>query len=168
MMIQKINKLLLFLSGIGLITLMLLITIGVITRYVFGYSIPTAYAITENYLMPLTVFAAVGYVYQTGIFPKVDVFIEKIHNQRTKQIVNIVIHVVELILFIFITYFFYQYTVYSVTYNLAFSANSIDFPLSPGYILITLAFLWLSIMIVVRIINTIKGKEKEPFSGNVE
>jgi len=159
-MINRVNKVLVLISGVGLISLMLLITAGVFTRYILGYSIPAAYAITEEYLMPLTIFTALGYAYYTGIFPKVDVFVEKFRSDKAQKIVQAIITMIEFILFAMITYFFFQYTLYAFSNKLGFSANSINFPLGPMYLLITIAFLWKSILIMVNFVVLLKDEDK--------
>ena len=148
--VNKVDQFMIFLAGVGLISLMLLISVGVVTRYIFGYSIPAAYAITENYLMPLAVLGALGFAYRSGIFPRVDTFVKKIGNESIRNIINSITILVELLLFVFITYYLFKYSFYTIANGNGFNANGLDFPLYPVYILMSFSFLWLSFAMFLK------------------
>lgn len=154
--IDRINFLSVLISGIALAGLMILITAGVFTRYVLSFSIPTAYEIVENYLMPISVFVALGYAYSSGIFPRVDAFTEKIKSAKTKKIVDSIIIFVELLIFIVITYYLLQLTIHSIDTGMGFKTNGINFPLYPIHFLITIGFIWKTLMVFNNLIRKIK------------
>lgn len=154
--INRINVVSVIISGIALAGLMILITAGVFTRYILNFSIPTAYEIVENYLMPIGVFVALGYAYSSGIFPRVDAFTEKIKSAKTKKIIDCLVIAVELIIFIFITYYLLHLTFNSIKTGMGFKTNGINFPLYPIHFLIMLGFVWKCFLIVVNLIQKLK------------
>lgn len=163
---DKINKgmdrLTLVVSGIGLAGLMLLITAGVISRAFFNFSIPAAYEIVEVYLMPLTIFVALGYSYKSGIFPRIDNFVENLQSPKLRQVINAIIVLIELLIFAFVTYYMFDYAVYSIETGMGVRASGITFPLYPIYLLTSLGFLWLTICIIQRFIKVFKkGREED-------
>ncbi|MGM0901720.1 TRAP transporter small permease [Mesobacillus maritimus] len=159
--IDRINQVSLILSGIALAGLMILISAGVFTRYVLSFSIPTAYEIVENYLMPIAVFAALGYSYYSGIFPRVDAFTEKIQNVKLKKVIDGAIIIVEFLTFLFVSYYLFQFSLYSIDNGMGFKTNGINFPLYPVHFILFLAFLWMCVLILLKFIRTIKGKDQD-------
>lgn len=160
---NRVDQLTLVISSIGLAGLMILISAGVITRYIFGFSIPTAYEITENFLMPMTVFAALGYSYRTGIFPRVDAFVNGLTNLRLKQIINVIILGLELIVFLFISYHLFQFFLYSIDTGMGFRSGRISFPLYHIHFLMFISFAWMTVRVIPKIINANKEKSEDPY-----
>lgn len=157
---KGIDRLTLIISSIGLVGLMLLITAGVISRAFFSFSIPSAYEIVGNYLMPLTIFVALGYSYKSGIFPRVDTFVENMQSRKLKKTTNSVIILIELLIFVFVSYFMFEYTIYSFDTGMGVRASGITFPMYPIYLLTFLGFLWMTLSIIQRFIKIITGKEE--------
>jgi len=147
-LIKKINKVFVFLAGLSLISLMFLITAGVITRYIFGFSIPTSYEIVEQYLMPLTIFLALGYSYKSGIFPRIDSFVEKVKSYKTRKIINVSILVIETLLFIYITYNMFSFAFYSFDTGMGFRSNGINFQLYGVHFITAVSFLWVTVIMI--------------------
>ncbi|WP_096200098.1 TRAP transporter small permease [Bacillus sp. FJAT-45350] len=162
---KRIDQLSLVIGSIGLAGLMILITAGVFTRYVLNFSIPTAYEIVENYLMPITVFATLGYSYKSGILPRVDAFVEKIKSLKIKRFINSSIIMVELITFLFISYYMYQFTIYSFDNGMGFRTNGINFPLYHINFLIFISFAYMSLLILLKFIKSVKNKDDNPIQN---
>lgn len=158
-LIGNVNRVLVFVAGLGLICLMLLIFAGVITRYIFGFSIPTSYEIVEQYLMPLTIFSALGYSFKSGIFPRVDSFVENIKSEQVRRIINTSVLILELVLFASITYLLFDFAFYSLETGMGFRSNGVAYLLFPIHLIIALSFLWTTIIMLHQCIKAFKNEE---------
>ncbi|GAA0348689.1 hypothetical protein GCM10008931_44950 [Oceanobacillus oncorhynchi subsp. oncorhynchi] len=167
-LISNVNRFLVFVAGLGLIILMLLIFAGVITRYVFGFSIPTSYEIVEQYLMPLTIFVALGYSFKSGIFPRVDSFVENIKSEQVKKIINISVLILELILFAFITYLLFEFAFYSLETEMGFRSNGIAYLLFPIHLVIAISFLWTTVIMIHQCIKAFKNEDIDVLENTEE
>lgn len=153
---ERIDQLTVIISCLALAGLMILITAGVITRYIFHFSIPSAYEVVEYYLMPITIFAALGYAFKSGIYPRVDTFVEGMKNKKLKRIIDVSILVVEFLVFAFVSYQMFQFTLYSIDTGMGFRSGGTNYPLYPVHLIAFLGFLWMTVHILLRTIKKIK------------
>lgn len=162
----KIFVLGMYLAGIAVLLMMILTVTDVILKNLFESSIPGAYVYVENILMPLAIFLGMPYTFFSGIFPRLDMVVNKFKKPTR---INIVISVLilELLAFIVIVYYSFMYGIFGVTTNITFLAGINSIPLYPMFFLVTLAFTLISIYLIKIIWKSYKEKKEPEFFANV-
>ncbi|MBU8909334.1 TRAP transporter small permease, partial [Desertibacillus haloalkaliphilus] len=102
---DRVNKIGVFISGIAILLMMFLIALEIVLRSVFSSSIPGSYLIVENYFMPLAVFPALAFAFASGIFPRLEVVVDKVKTITTKTSIIVFVMLVELICSVIIAYY---------------------------------------------------------------
>lgn len=151
-----------YISGAAILLMMVLTVIDVTLKNLFETSIPGSYLYVQNYLMPLAFFCGMPYAFFSGIFPRLDMFINKWkESTRIKLIITILI--VELIAYITIACYSFLYGLYGWRTNITFLAGVNSYPFYPMFFLVTLAFGLLSFYLFQAIKRTIQTKGKYNF-----
>ncbi|WP_431028915.1 TRAP transporter small permease [Lysinibacillus sp. LZ02] len=151
-----------YISCFGVFTMMLLITADVFMRNVFGIPVPGVYEITENFLMPLVVFPALGYTYWVGILPRLTELVSK--APRKFQLVHhYLLLVLDTVVFALLTYYGFQFALSGLNIGMAIPVAGKLVPIWPFYFLVPLGFFLVLIEVLMRFVK----KEGDVISHNV-
>lgn len=161
--LNKIDRVMLFISGITVMLMMLLIVSEVVFRSFFNFSIPGNYEFTQNYLMPLAVFPILAQSYTSGILPKVNLFIDKIKKLETKRLIHLLLVILEIITFLIVAYFTFGYALKGLADEVGFTAGGSIFPLYHILFIVPFGFLLMSIKGFFILANMFKDKKYIPF-----
>jgi len=146
-----------FLGSCGSILLIMLVTVtDVFGRKIFGYSIPSLYEFTEDYLMVALVFLSISYVYKAGGHVKVDL-LEKHFPNFIKIPLHKFLNLWALLFFVLIALKGWDVGVRAYQFQ-EVSSSILAYPLAPAYFLVPLG----SALTCIRIIEAIfSGESKE-------
>ncbi|RLL46851.1 TRAP transporter small permease subunit [Oceanobacillus piezotolerans] len=162
--LNKIDTVMLIISGITVLIMMLLIVLEVMFRTFLNISIPGNYEFTQNYLMPLAVFPILSQSYTSGILPKVNLFIDRIKNLEIKRLIQLSLLIVEIITFLIVTYFAFGYALKGVAAGVSFTAGGTLFPLYHVLFIVPFGFLLMSVKGCFLLVNMLRDKKYIPFS----
>lgn len=156
----KIFILGMYLAGAAILLMMFITVLDVILKNLFASSIPGSYLYMESILMPLAIFLGMPYAFFSGIFPRLDMVVNKF-NHKTKINVIILTLILELMSFLVIIYYSFTYGIFGLTTNITFLAGINSIPLYPMFFLVTLAFALIAVYLV-KIIWVSYKENKEP------
>ena len=149
-----------YISCVGVFIMMILITADVFARNVFGIPVPGVYEITENFLMPLIVFPALGYTYWVGILPRLTELVTKA-PQKFRVFHHYLLLVIDTVVFALLTYYGLQFAVAGLEISMAIPVAGILVPIWPIYFLVPLGFFLVLIEVLMRFV-----KKEEMLSNN--
>jgi len=154
--INSIEKITFLASCVSILTIMLLTSFDVFGRKIFGYSIPSLYEFTEDYLMVALVFLSISYVYRIGGHVKVDL-LEKHFPDFIKQTLKRFLNLWAFVFFALITLKGWDITLQAFRFH-EVSSSVWAYPLGPCYFLVPLG----SALTCIRIIEAVfSGKSKQ-------
>ena len=165
--LTKILKIGMYISGLAIVAMMLLTTVDVTLKNIFNAPIPGSYLFVQNYLMPLAFFCGMPYAFFSGIFPRIDIFLNKL-SKKTNLTIVITILIIEIASFIAITYYSLLYGIHGLTTKITFLAGINSIPLYPFFFLVTLGFGTLSIYLTITIIKIVKTNGEYTFFADSE
>ncbi|MGM0903111.1 MAG: TRAP transporter small permease [Bacillota bacterium] len=148
----------LILSGSTIFIMMLFIVADVILRNLLNASLLGSYEITQYFLMPLAFFPGLAFAYSSGIMPRIEMFVVKLKIRHQHNIFMILL-VLELILFLLLTFYGLQYALIGTQEMLGFSMKGTIISYYPILYFVPLGFLLLSIEILFLIIKNAHTKE---------
>ncbi|MGO4888375.1 TRAP transporter small permease subunit [Anaerobacillus sp. MEB173] len=154
MVFNKVKKIGLYISGISVFLMMFFIVADVFIRNILNSSISGNFEFVKNYFMPMAVFPALAFTFGSGILPRINIYIEKMREQF-QRITAITLLLFEMVLFLLLTYYGWQYAVMSMEESLVFSAGGNMYPLYPAIFLVPLGFGLVTIEIVFLLIKNI-------------
>ncbi|ARK32434.1 TRAP transporter small permease [Halalkalibacter krulwichiae] len=165
--ISNVIKVGMYISGIAILIMMVMTVIDVTLKALFSSTIPGNYLYVQNYLMPVAFFCGLPYVFFTGIFPRLDLLIKRFSK---KVSINIMISVlvIELLVYILITYYSFSYGLYGLRENITFLAGVNSLPLYPMFFLVTIGFAMLTICLILTLRKMIKTNGEFTFFNNTE
>ena len=143
-------------SGLAIFAMMLFIVADVISRNFLGGSIPGGFEISQNYFMPLAVFPALGWVYASGILPRMDLILPRFPALFRSTATHVLV-VIELALASIVTYYAWWYALAGMDRGSTFPAGGALYPLYPFYFLVPLGFALVTIEIVFVAIRNVIG-----------
>ncbi|MCF3944145.1 TRAP transporter small permease [Oceanobacillus alkalisoli] len=156
-----------YVGGLAVLLMMLLTVVDVILKNLFNSAIPGNYLYIQNYLMPIAIFCGIPYALYSGIFPRLDMLINRWkHSTRLKVVVAILI--IEVISFIIILYYSFLYGVFGATTNITFLAGINSLPLYPMFFLVSLSFGLPSYYLIRTIISCVREKKEPAFFAEAE
>ena len=126
-------------SGLSIFGMMLFIVYDVAGRNFFGGSIRGGFEIVENYFMPVAIFPALGYVYASGITPKMDLLMPKAPERFQAAMVYVLLGL-ELAVFGLLIYFTWGYAMTGMERGMTFSAAGSLYPIWPLLFLVPFGF----------------------------
>lgn len=141
-------------SGIVIVLMMFFITIDVLLRNLFDYSIPGGYNYVEKYFMPFIVFPALAYVYSSGVLPRLEIFVNKF-SQGKQLIINFIMRVIDFVIYGLMFYFALKYMIAGTIQGVAFSVGGSLAPLAPSLIIAVIGFLLLVIEIILAFFKNV-------------
>ncbi|MBM7633199.1 TRAP transporter small permease [Geomicrobium sediminis] len=155
--IEKIKFVGLIISGAAISLMMILIALDVLLRTVFQLPTVGSYEIAQYFLMPLAFFPGLAYVYSSGIMPRLEMLVQKFKD-RQQYIISIALVSLELILFLMLTIFAFQYAWVGFVEGVAFSMKGAVIPYYPVLFVIPAGFLLLTIEIFFVLLRNIQTK----------
>ncbi|WP_156289636.1 TRAP transporter small permease [Oceanobacillus salinisoli] len=148
----------LILSGSTIFIMMLFIVADVALRNMLNSSVLGSYEITEYLLMPLAFFPGLAFAYSSGIMPRVEMFVVKLKIGHQRNIF-IALLILEMILFLLLTFYGFQYALTGTEEILGFSMKGTIIPYYPILYFVPLGFLLLSIEIFFLIIKNFQSEK---------
>lgn len=150
-LIRVFDRLLMYLAGAGLFTIMMVIVVDVVLRYLFSAPLSWSYDLISMYLVTLVFFLALADTFRRGGHIKVDL-LEALRGTRLLLAAEIIGYCASLLLFALI---FHQMVTSGVE---AFLANdvvdgAILWPTWPPYLFGTIGVGLLMIRIALAIVN---------------
>ena len=155
---ERIKKVGLYVSGITIFIMMSFIVIDVFMRTVFHSSILGSFEFVQYYLMPLAVFPALAYTWGSGILPRINIYISRTREQFQRTIAVILLFV-ELLLFVLLTYFGWEYAMKAFTESISFTAGGKMYPLYPVIFFVPVGFGFVILEIIFLLMKNLKQKE---------
>lgn len=142
---KNIEKVMEHFAGIFCFLLMAAVCWGVLERYVFKMSLVTGlYNIIETYIFPILVFAAIAGSYRSGLWPRLEVLVDRMPTGRIR-VINIINEIIGLAMYVSITYFTFLYAIAMTIEGRQFQAGATTFALWPLLWLVPLSFALLSL-----------------------
>ncbi len=126
------------LSGAAIFAMMLFIAADVLRRNLLGGSIPGSFEISQNYLMPLSVFPGLAYVYGSGALPKMDFFTPRLRAVRRQVVLSLL--VLESVLLAVVTVYTWSYATDGMERGVSFPAGGDLYTLWPFFFLVPIGF----------------------------
>jgi len=155
----KIEAVLSEIGGIGCFLLMIGVCFGVLERYVLKTTIIQGlYNIIESWIYPLLIFMALAASYRIGLWPRLEVFVDRM-SHHPNRIINIIHEVIGLVMYLAVTYFTFFYSIDLTKDGRTFQAGAANYPLWPFMWLVPLAFLVLSAEVLINLWKMIVKKE---------
>ena len=96
--VRVLEKAFLCLSGVGLLTIMIVIVIDVVMRYLFSSPLSWSYDLVSLYLVTLVFFMALADTFRRGAHIKVDLF-ERLRGTRTLAVAELAGYLLALVFF---------------------------------------------------------------------
>ncbi|MBU8907920.1 TRAP transporter small permease [Desertibacillus haloalkaliphilus] len=155
---EKVKIVGLYVSGGTIFFMMLFIVTDILSRNLFKSSLLGAYEITQYYLMPLAVFPALAYAYGTGIMPRIGILVSKL-KQTYQKWITVLLLGFELVLFLLLTYYGWQYALIGTSETLGFSSGGEILPIYPVLYFVPLGFFMLSIEVFFLLIKNLYSKK---------
>lgn len=156
-----------YLAGVAILLMMTITVLDVILKNLFASSIPGSYLYMENILMPLAIFLGMPYAFFSGIFPRLDMVVNKFKKSTRINIVIFVL-ILELLAFLVIIYYSFMYGIFGATTNITFLAGINSIPLYPMFFLVTLAFTLIAAYLAKVIWTSYKENKEPDFFADME
>ncbi|MFA1820864.1 TRAP transporter small permease [Virgibacillus oceani] len=150
--IQEIGK---NISGLAILSMMIIIVLDVVMRNIFQISIPGSYVIIENFLMPIAIFPALGYVYMVHILPRLSEFIER-RSRRFERFNRFLLLGIDIIVFGLLTYYTFLFFLDGYNNQIAIPVATNFIPLWPIYFLIPLGYFLVLQEVILQLIQEIR------------
>jgi TRAP-type C4-dicarboxylate transport system permease small subunit len=135
--------------------MMCLTTADALGRYLFKWPIPTAYDITEKYLMPMTLCLGLSYAYRGGTFIRVTFLADRLTN-RLRLGVNYLVQVISIL---------YAVALMGTTLKRTFQTMesgvtlaTVKFPLWPAYLMIPMGLFFMTLLMLFDLRQVKTGK----------
>lgn len=137
--LRAINAAGVVVAGAAVALMMLLIVVDVIGRVTGMSLIAGVFEISENYLMPMAIFPALGFVYASGVMPRFDVILERFPQIAQKGVVYVLL-VLEIIVFAALVWMTFGDFTLALADHTTFIAGGTAFPLWPVKLFVPLGF----------------------------
>ncbi|PID20361.1 hypothetical protein CSV61_15330 [Sporosarcina sp. P3] len=147
-----------YISGFAILAMMIVIVIDVFMRNVFGIPIAGTYEFVQYFLMPLSIFPALSFVYWVGVLPSLTELISK-SPIWFKNFNKYLILCVDTGVFGLLTYYSFLFAMSGMADQMAVPIARSLIPVWPVYFLVPIAFLFVLLEVLTRFIR--KTKEKE-------
>lgn len=149
--IDYVENVFLYMSGGCLMLVMIFTTTDVIIRKIFGFSIPSLFEFTEDYLMIGVIFLSLSYVYKLGGHVRVTLVADRLPSFII-PILNIITDWIGLILFSLIGYCGWTVAIRAFMFN-EISSSLLAYPVAPALFLVPLGAFMMCIRIILTIIQ---------------
>ncbi|MCC5857839.1 MAG: TRAP transporter small permease [Ectothiorhodospiraceae bacterium] len=140
--------------GLSIFAMMGLIGADVFSRNVLRASLPGAYEIVTNYLMPGAALSVVFYAFAAGACPRIPLVFDKLPAVLQKPMYMAVL-LFELVLMGLVAYYTYRYAVTGTQAGHFFTAAGSTFPKYPIYYLVPFGFLGMALEIIFVLLKNL-------------
>lgn len=141
--LQKINQWMLnigmIVSGLAVFSMMMIIIVDVIMRNVFISPISGTYEIVQFFLMPLAIFPALAFTYQSGVLPRLTEMVEKM-PVRLQNFNQVLITIIEIVIFTLLMWYGFKFALTGLADQMAIPVSRRLIPVYPIYFLVPLGF----------------------------
>ena len=151
-----------FISALGIMSLT---TFDLLSRKFLGYSIPSLYEFTEDYLMVCLVFTTISYVYTKGGHVRVTI-LEKYYPTYFMKPLDKLFKILTFILFFFITVKGWEIAAQAYKFN-EVSSSTLRYPMAPALFLVPLGSAMLCIRVFQSFFTMSWGLETHPEDSGV-
>ncbi|MCM3601690.1 TRAP transporter small permease [Robertmurraya korlensis] len=157
---QKLVFMGLILSGVAILAMMLLIVVDVAMRNLFNEPISGTYEMVQYFLMPLAIFPALAYTYQSGVLPKLSELAEKM-PKKFQKFNKYLILVIEVFIFSLLTIYGLKFALSGIADRMAIPVSGNLLPVYPIYLFVPLGFLAVLWVVIFSTIYDRKKVDKE-------
>jgi TRAP-type C4-dicarboxylate transport system permease small subunit len=154
-------------SGIAIFGMMLFIVYDVVGRNLLGGSIRGGFEIVQNYFMPLSIFPALGYVYASGILPKMDMVMDRAPQRLQGGVIHLLL-LGELVIFSLLFYFTWDYATAGMGRGMSFPAAGTLYPLWPLLFLVPFGMALIVIETLFAFVHNLLNRDAPPSLGMAE
>lgn len=157
-MFEKVKFIGVIISGISILAMMFIIVVDIFSRSITGGSILGVFEITQNYIMILTIFPVLPYLYSSGVMPRMDLLAEKMSN-KTGGKMTILLIIFEMVIYTFVLIYSFEYAYTGFLKDSHFFGGGKLYPIYPVQFLIPVAFLFLVIENIFIILKSYLTKK---------
>lgn len=143
-------------SGLAILSMMVVIVLDVFLRNIFKMPIPGSYVIIESFLMPIAIFPALGYVYMMEVLPRLSEFVAKTPKWFQKYN-RLLLIIMDIIIFSLLTYYTFKFFMNGYKDDMQIPVASHFIAIWPVYLFIPLGYLLVLLEVLVRFIEEIRG-----------
>ncbi|HZW68837.1 MAG TPA: TRAP transporter small permease [Pseudogracilibacillus sp.] len=147
-----IRNIALSISAIAILIMMFGIVADVFMRNVLGTPLRGTYEIVENILMPALVFPVLGYVYWSGVLPKLTEIAEKL-PKAMQNFNKYLIYLLDILVFSLLTYYGMKFALTGLEQKMAIPVAGKILQIWPVYFLVPLGFFLVVVEIVIKFFN---------------
>jgi len=162
--LQKINhwlmKIGVFVSGLAILGMMLIIVVDVTMRNVFSSPVSGTYEIVQFFLMPLAIFPALAYTYQSGVLPRLIEMVEKL-PAGFQKFNRVFITIIEIIIFTLLMVYGFKFAMSGLADQMAIPVSGSLIPVYPVYFLVPLSFASVLLEVLLSTFTRVPEKETE-------
>lgn len=137
--------------------MMFLTTADAIGRYIFSVPVKGAYEITENYLMPVTVFLAFSYAYRQGFLIRVTFLVDHLPGW-VQIIVNHIVQVVSILYGVFLIVATSRRAISAI--GKGTTLGNLDFPLWPAHVIVPIGLFSVTLLMLIDLFLVRAGKSR--------
>jgi len=152
--LNRIERVLSNVSVASVLVMVCFTTIDAAGRYLLNQPIHGAYAVTEKYLMIITVFFAFSYGYHNGSYIRVT-FLMRYFSPRVRLSLNYIVQILSVLYGILLVLGIFTTTVGNINLNLN---DFYDVPLLPAYLVAVVGLLMLTLYLFLDLRHVKDGK----------
>lgn len=135
-----VNRIGFWIGLVAIYLMMLLICIDVIYRNIVGQSIMGIYSVVQNYLMPLSVYACVGYTFSAGIMPRM-LLVTNLFRPKLRRLCTQFALLVNMVIFTIMAVFTMRYAIISAQNSASVNVGLSEWIIWPVYAVLALGYL---------------------------
>lgn len=146
---NKLDLILGYISSFALFSMMVLIFINAVSRFILNKPITGVIEFTGEYLMVFVVYLALSFTQKNGGHVKVEL-LQRFFSPKINSFLNILVKILSAIIFLTLTYTSYLLLVRHLNQDIR-SVSSLAYPLAPAVFVITFGSLVMSIRLILSI-----------------
>jgi TRAP-type mannitol/chloroaromatic compound transport system permease small subunit len=154
----RLKQICIFITSTMVLFMMFFISIDVLGRNFFRFSIPGNYEIVQNYLMPLIVFPVLAFAYSEGMMPRLEMILDKLPS-KTKFISELLIRIINVVVMVLLTIYSSFFMFDGFSNKIGFAAGRTMLPVYFLYTLPPIAFIMVVFEDLIFIAMTCKAKK---------
>lgn len=147
--LNKLDRILVYLSGIGLFTMMVLIFSNAVSRFLLNKPIAGVIEFTGEYLMVIIVYLSLSFTHKNSGHVNVE-FVRNYLSDKVNNLLDILVNVISLIIFSVLTYATFMMYLDYLKQNIQ-TVSSLSYPLAAAVFLISLGSFILCIRLLIMI-----------------
>lgn len=160
---NKVDQILAYIASFALFSMMLLIFINAVSRFLFNKPITGVIEFTGEYLMVMVVYLAMSFTQKNGGHVKVEL-LQKFLSVRIKALLDILVKILSASIFAILTYTSYLLFIRHLQQDIR-SVSSLAYPLTPAVFMICLGSFIMSIRLLISIFISKMDSNESPIEG---